>query len=143
QVPARGSRTRVDLPLRERHRRHLHVRAVHRQERALQPVRLLLPGRRRAGVHDLRPEGPGRDRRRPQLGPPRARGVPTPRVRGTSRDVKATAGRIRVGTASWTEKTLVESGAFYPRAVRSPEQRLRFYAERFGVVEVDATYYAL
>ena len=50
---------------------------------------------------------------------------------------------IRVGTASWTEKTLLESGAFYPSRVKTAEQRLRFYAERFGVVEVDATYYAL
>ncbi len=53
------------------------------------------------------------------------------------------AGTIRVGTASWTEKTLIESGAFYPPAVRTPEQRLRWYAARFGVVEIDATYYAL
>ena len=54
-----------------------------------------------------------------------------------------TAGTIRVGTASWTEKTLLESGAFYPAGVRTPEQRLRYYAARFGVVEVDSTYYAL
>jgi uncharacterized protein YecE (DUF72 family) len=52
-------------------------------------------------------------------------------------------GEIRVGTASWTEKTLLECGAFYPATVRTAEQRLRFYAARFGVVEVDATYYAL
>jgi len=50
---------------------------------------------------------------------------------------------IRVGTASWTEKTLLESGAFYPLTARTAEQRLRFYAQRFSVVEVDATYYAL
>ena len=53
------------------------------------------------------------------------------------------AADVRVGTASWTEKTLLESGAFYPPSARTPEARLRFYAERFGVVEVDATYYAL
>ncbi len=53
------------------------------------------------------------------------------------------AGAVRVGTASWTEKTLLESGAFYPPSVRTPESRLRFYAERFPVVEVDSTYYAL
>ncbi len=52
-------------------------------------------------------------------------------------------GTVRVGTASWTEKTLLESGAFYPPSARTPEQRLRYYATRFGVVEVDATYYAL
>jgi uncharacterized protein YecE (DUF72 family) len=54
-----------------------------------------------------------------------------------------TIGEIRVGTASWTEKTLLESGAFYPASVRTPEARLRWYAGRFGVVEIDATYYAL
>jgi uncharacterized protein YecE (DUF72 family) len=57
--------------------------------------------------------------------------------------VTSSAGTIRVGTASWTEKTLLESGAFYPPTARTPEQRLRYYAARFGVVEVDATYYAL
>jgi uncharacterized protein YecE (DUF72 family) len=55
----------------------------------------------------------------------------------------ASRGCIRIGTSSWTERTLVESGAFYPASVRTPERRLRFYAERFDVVEVDATYYAL
>lgn len=57
--------------------------------------------------------------------------------------VTTAVGTIRVGTASWTEKTLVESRVFYPPTVRTPEQRLRWYAARFGVVEVDATYYAL
>lgn len=52
-------------------------------------------------------------------------------------------GDVRVGTASWTEKTLLASGAFYPPTARTAEDRLRFYASRFGVVEVDATYYAL
>src|SRR5262245_58054406 len=52
-------------------------------------------------------------------------------------------GDIRVGTASWTEKTLLESGAFYPPAAKTAEQRLRYYASRFRVVEVDSTYYAL
>ena len=55
----------------------------------------------------------------------------------------ARIGRVRIGTASWTEKTLLESGAFYPPAVRTPEQRLRYYARHFPVVEVDSTYYAL
>ncbi len=49
-------------------------------------------------------------------------------------------GEIRVGTASWTDKTLLASG-WYPPEVDSPEERLRFYAERFSVVEVDSTYY--
>lgn len=50
---------------------------------------------------------------------------------------------IRVGTASWTDKSLVESGDFYPPTVKTPEERLRYYAERFSIVEVDSSYYAL
>jgi len=50
---------------------------------------------------------------------------------------------VLVGTASWTEKTLLASRAFYPPGVTTAEQRLRYYARHFPVVEVDATYYAL
>ncbi|HEU5034011.1 MAG TPA: DUF72 domain-containing protein [Mycobacteriales bacterium] len=49
-------------------------------------------------------------------------------------------GQILVGTASWTDKTLLESG-WYPPEVTSAEERLRFYAEQFPLVEVDSTYY--
>lgn len=49
--------------------------------------------------------------------------------------------KILIGTASWTDKTLIESKAFYPTQARSAEDRLRFYAEQFPIVEVDATYY--
>jgi uncharacterized protein YecE (DUF72 family) len=52
-------------------------------------------------------------------------------------------GVIKVGTASWTDKTLLESGWYPPDVVKSPDARLRYYAEHFPVVEVDATYYAL
>jgi uncharacterized protein YecE (DUF72 family) len=48
-----------------------------------------------------------------------------------------------VGTASWTDPTLVKSDVFYPPALKTAEDRLRFYAEQFSTVEVDATYYAL
>ena len=51
--------------------------------------------------------------------------------------------RILVGTTSWTEKTLVESGRFYSPDVQTAEGRLRFYASRFPVVEVDSSYYGL
>ncbi|SDM98529.1 DUF72 domain-containing protein [Actinacidiphila guanduensis] len=51
-------------------------------------------------------------------------------------------GEIRVGTCSWTDKALVASG-WYPAGHRDPEGRLRYYAEQFPVVEVDATYYGL
>jgi uncharacterized protein YecE (DUF72 family) len=50
-------------------------------------------------------------------------------------------GEIQVGTASWTDRTLLESG-WYPPSADNPERRLAYYAKRFGVVEVDATYYA-
>ncbi|HYB91988.1 MAG TPA: DUF72 domain-containing protein [Candidatus Binataceae bacterium] len=48
-----------------------------------------------------------------------------------------------VGTASWTDPSLTDSDLFYPPSVRTAEERLRFYAERFDTVEVDSTYYAL
>ncbi|HLA18800.1 MAG TPA: DUF72 domain-containing protein [Dehalococcoidia bacterium] len=50
--------------------------------------------------------------------------------------------RILVGTCSWADKTLVDSG-WYPATAKTPEDRLRFYAEQFPIVEVDATYYGL
>jgi len=55
----------------------------------------------------------------------------------------ARVGNVCIGTASWTERTLLASRAFYPAAASTPERRLRYYARHFPVVEVDATYYAL
>ena len=51
-------------------------------------------------------------------------------------------GQVRVGTASWTDRTLIESG-WYPPEANTPEQRLRYYARQFPLVEVDSAYYAL
>ena len=51
-------------------------------------------------------------------------------------------GELRIGTASWTDKTLLASD-WYPPEVTTPEARLTYYAEQFRVVEVDATYYSL
>jgi Uncharacterized conserved protein len=51
-------------------------------------------------------------------------------------------GEVRVGTASWTDRTLIEAG-WYPPEANNPEKRLRYYARQFPLVEVDATYYAL
>jgi len=51
--------------------------------------------------------------------------------------------RILVGTCSWTERSLVASGRFYPSEMKTPEDRLRFYAQEFPIVEVDSTYYGL
>jgi uncharacterized protein YecE (DUF72 family) len=53
------------------------------------------------------------------------------------------SGEVRVGTASWTDPTMVAKGVFYPDGASSAEDRLRYYATQFPVVEVDATYYAL
>ena len=52
-------------------------------------------------------------------------------------------GEILVGTASWTDPTMTAAGVFYPADARDAEDRLAFYASRFPVVEVDATYYAM
>lgn len=51
-------------------------------------------------------------------------------------------GEIRVGTAGWTDKTLIESG-WYPHDASNPEKRLKYYASQFPLVEVDSAYYAL
>ena len=55
----------------------------------------------------------------------------------------ARGGEVRTGTASWTDPTMTAKGVFYPDGVSTAEDRLRYYATRFSVVEVDATYYAL
>lgn len=49
-------------------------------------------------------------------------------------------GEILIGTASWTDKSLLGSG-WYPKGVDSAEERLRYYATHFPLVEVDSTYY--
>ncbi len=50
-------------------------------------------------------------------------------------------GRVLIGTSSWTDPTLVKEGHFYPPDARTAEARLRYYATRFPIVEVDSTYY--
>jgi uncharacterized protein YecE (DUF72 family) len=51
------------------------------------------------------------------------------------------SGHILIGTSSWTDPTLVKEGNFYPAGVSTAEARLRFYATRFPLVEVDSSYY--
>jgi uncharacterized protein YecE (DUF72 family) len=53
----------------------------------------------------------------------------------------AAAATVRIGTCSWADEGLLK--AWYPRGVSTAEARLRYYAERFDVVEVDSPYYAL
>jgi uncharacterized protein YecE (DUF72 family) len=55
----------------------------------------------------------------------------------------ANGGAIRVGTAGWTDPTLIAPGVFYPQDAGSPDRRLRYYASRFPLVETDASFYAL
>jgi len=55
----------------------------------------------------------------------------------------AMTARILAGTCSWADKTLVDCGRFYPPALKTPEERLRFYARQFPLVEVDSSYYGL
>jgi uncharacterized protein YecE (DUF72 family) len=50
-------------------------------------------------------------------------------------------GEVKVGTASWTDKTLLASG-WYPPDADTPEARLAYYASQFPLVEVDSTYYS-
>ena len=52
-------------------------------------------------------------------------------------------GKARFGTASWTDPTMTAPGVFYPAGASTAEERLRYYAGQFPVVEVDSTYYAL
>src|SRR6185503_1478355 len=52
-----------------------------------------------------------------------------------------TPGSILIGTSSWTDKTLIKDGHFYPPDARTAEKRLQFYASQFPLVEVDSTYY--
>jgi uncharacterized protein YecE (DUF72 family) len=70
--------------------------------------------------------------------PPALVGSPLPAA-----GADGTAHEIRIGTASWTDPTMVRGQVFYPRGVSSAEDRLRYYAEQFPVVEVDSSYYSL
>ena len=51
------------------------------------------------------------------------------------------AAPIRIGTCSWADEALTKH--WYPRGVRSSEERLRYYCEHFSTVEADSTYYRL
>ena len=53
------------------------------------------------------------------------------------------ASRIRVGTASWTDPEFIKAG-WYPDEVKNDSAaRLRYYADQFSMVEVNASFYAL
>ncbi|MGQ9472636.1 MAG: DUF72 domain-containing protein [Candidatus Caldatribacteriaceae bacterium] len=46
-----------------------------------------------------------------------------------------------IGTCSWTDRTLISEVNFYPPTVKTPTQRLQFYASIFNTVEVDSSFY--
>ncbi len=48
---------------------------------------------------------------------------------------------IRIGTCSFADDALVK--AWYPKEVKTGEQRLRYYAEQFDTVEIDSTFYRM
>jgi uncharacterized protein YecE (DUF72 family) len=50
---------------------------------------------------------------------------------------------VLVGTSSWTDKSLIDSGRFYPKSITTPEARLRYYASQFPIVEIDSSYYGI
>jgi uncharacterized protein YecE (DUF72 family) len=50
------------------------------------------------------------------------------------------ATQFLVGTASWTDPTLVKSALFYPAGATTAAERLAFYASHFPTVEVDSSY---
>ena len=62
---------------------------------------------------------------------------------GAGSPIKVGKGKGRFGTASWTDPTMTAAGVFYPEGARTAEDRLKFYASQFSMVEVDATYYVL
>jgi uncharacterized protein YecE (DUF72 family) len=53
------------------------------------------------------------------------------------------AGRLLIGTAGWTDPTLIKCKCFYPPEAKTAETRLRFYASQFDVVELDSSFYAI
>jgi len=48
---------------------------------------------------------------------------------------------VRIGVCSWADETL--TAVWYPPGVKSGEERLRYYAERFGTVELNSSFYRL
>jgi uncharacterized protein YecE (DUF72 family) len=51
--------------------------------------------------------------------------------------------KVLIGTCSWTDPTLIDSGWYPDDVAKKADARLRFYAEHFPLVENDASYYAI
>lgn len=48
--------------------------------------------------------------------------------------------RVRCGTSSWADRSLVREGGFYPRKSMTARERLRYYCARLSVAEIATTY---
>ncbi|HTY82090.1 MAG TPA: DUF72 domain-containing protein, partial [Dehalococcoidales bacterium] len=48
--------------------------------------------------------------------------------------------KILIGISSWAEPELIKTG-FYPADVKTPAERLKYYASQFSVAEIDSTYH--
>lgn len=48
--------------------------------------------------------------------------------------------RVRVGTTSWADRSLVREGSFYPRKTMTARARLAYYCEHFPLAEVATTF---
>jgi len=66
-----------------------------------------------------------------------------PRKATPSKERGSGEGKVLIGTCSWTDPTLLESGWYPEDVAKKPDERLRYYAERFPLVENDASYYAI
>src|SRR5688500_1144693 len=67
--------------------------------------------------------------------------VPAHRRRAVTAAPRASRrGRIRIGTASWTDPGFVAD--WYPKKLPAAE-RLAWYAQHFQLVEVNSTFYAV
>ena len=50
---------------------------------------------------------------------------------------------VKMGTASWTDRSLIGLERYYPKSATWAEARLRFYSAEFPMVEMDSTYYGM
>lgn len=53
--------------------------------------------------------------------------------------LRVKSAEVRVGTCSWTDRTLLKEADWYPKRTMSAAERLAYYSARFAVVEADST----
>jgi uncharacterized protein YecE (DUF72 family) len=61
---------------------------------------------------------------------------------GRTSSLEDSMNEIRVGTCSWSDKSLLSS-RWYPSQASDAASRLRFYANYFDTVEIDSSFYAI